>query len=50
MKNQETFINAIIRYLDSAKSELLKWFKNIKIFYNEQMEELKQAIDGGYNE
>jgi hypothetical protein len=49
-KRQEDFIFAINRYLYSAKSELLKWFENIEIFYNKQAEELKQVINGGQNE
>jgi hypothetical protein len=47
-KDQGEFMAAINRYIDSVKRELIIWFEHIEAFYNEQVEELKRSIEGGY--
>jgi hypothetical protein len=49
-KGRSDFVAAINRYINSVKRELIIWFEHIEAFYNEQVEELKQSIEGGYNE
>jgi hypothetical protein len=49
-KNQKEFMAAIDRYINSVKGELIIWFEHIEAFYHEQVEELKQSIEGGHNE
>jgi len=48
-KNQAEFVSSIKKYLDSVKDELILWFENIEIYYNGQVEELKQSIKGEAN-
>jgi hypothetical protein len=48
-KNEAEFIASIRRYLNSIKGELVIWFQNIEIFYNEQVEHLKNDITGKEN-
>jgi hypothetical protein len=49
-KDQNEFSAAINRYLDSVENELIIWFEHIEEFYKEQVEELKQTIEGSHNE
>jgi hypothetical protein len=49
-KGQDEFMAAINRYINSVKRELIIWFEHIEVFYNDQVEELKQSIEGGHNE
>jgi hypothetical protein len=45
-KNEAEFTSSIQKYLNSIKGELIVWFENIEVFYNEQVEALKKSIDG----
>ena len=42
--NTNKFVSAIDAYLDSIKSELLKWFEAIEQFYHQQVNEVKASL------